>query len=58
MGRAIVPILDGFNVPHLTIEHPGAAEEAVRTAATLAFAKRHPAACLLPRRLTVPGGRP
>jgi sulfopyruvate decarboxylase subunit alpha len=58
MGRAVVPILDAFGVQHLAIEHPGAAEETVRAVAALAFGSRHPAACLLPRRLTVPGGRP
>jgi sulfopyruvate decarboxylase subunit alpha len=57
MGRAIVPVLDAFGVQHLSIDHPGAAEEAVRAAAALAFGTRHPAACLLPRRLTAPGGR-
>lgn len=57
MGRAVVPVLDAFGVQHLAIDHPDAAEETVRAAAALAFGTRHPAACLLPRRLTVPGGR-
>ncbi len=56
MGRAVVPILDAFGVQHLAVEHPEAAEEIVRTVATLAYSTHHPAACLLPRRLTVPGG--
>ncbi len=58
MGRAVVPVLDAFGVQHLAIERPEAAEEAVRAVAALAFGTRHPAACLLPRRLTVPGAHP
>jgi sulfopyruvate decarboxylase subunit alpha len=57
MGRAVVPVLDAFGVQHLTIDRPEAAEEMVRAAAALAFGTRNPAACLLPRRLTVPGGQ-
>jgi sulfopyruvate decarboxylase subunit alpha len=57
MGRAVVPILDAFSVPHRIINHPEAAEETVRAAAELAAGTRHPVACLLPRRLTAPGGR-
>lgn len=57
MGRAVVPLLDAFGVQHLTIVHPGEAEETVRAIAALTFATRRPAACLLPRRLTAPGGR-
>jgi sulfopyruvate decarboxylase alpha subunit len=54
MGRAVVPVLDAFGVQHLTVERAEMAEEAVRAAAALAFSTRCPAACLLPRRLTVP----
>jgi sulfopyruvate decarboxylase subunit alpha len=57
MGHAVVPVLDAFGVQHLSIDHPGAAEEMVRAAAALALCTRHPAACLLPRKLTTPGGR-
>jgi sulfopyruvate decarboxylase subunit alpha len=57
MGRAVVPVLDTFGVQHLFIEHPEAAQETVRAAAALAFGTRYPAACLLPRSLTAPGGR-
>jgi sulfopyruvate decarboxylase subunit alpha len=57
MGRAVVPILDAFGVPHRIIDRPESAEEMVRTAVELAAAACHPVACLLPRRLTAPGGR-
>jgi len=57
MGRALVPVLDAFSIQHVAIEDPGSAEEKIRAAAALAFGTRHPAACLLPRRLTAPGGR-
>jgi sulfopyruvate decarboxylase subunit alpha len=55
MGRAVVPVLDAFGVQHMAIDHPGAAEETIRAAAALALRTHHPAACLLSRRLTVPG---
>ncbi len=58
MGRAVVPVLDAFGVQHLVIDQPDAAEEIVRASTVLAFDTRSPVACLLPRRLTVPGGRP
>ena len=57
MGRAVIPILDAFSVPYRIIHHPEAAEPTVRAAAELASGNRHPVACLLPRRLTAPGGR-
>jgi sulfopyruvate decarboxylase subunit alpha len=57
MGRAVVPILDAFSVPHRIIEHPEAAEATVRAAAELAAGMCRPVACLLPRRLTAPGER-
>ena len=56
MGRAVVPVLDTFGVQHLTVDRPETAEETVRAVAALAFGTRNPSACLLPRRLTVPGG--
>ncbi len=58
MGRAVLPVLDAFGVQHLAIDRPEDAGETIRAAAALAFGTRQPAACLLPRRLTVPGGRP
>jgi sulfopyruvate decarboxylase subunit alpha len=59
MGRAIVPVLGAFGIQHLTIDREEDARASVLAVATLAFATRVPAACLLPRRLTVPveGGR-
>ncbi len=57
MGRAVVPVLDAFGVQHLTIDQPDVAEDTVRISAALAFGTRNPVACLLPRRLTMPGGR-
>jgi sulfopyruvate decarboxylase alpha subunit len=57
MGRAVVPVLDAFGIQHLAIDRAEAAEDTVRAAAALAFGTRQPAACLLPRRLTVPGDR-
>ena len=57
MGRAVVPILDAFGIPHRTIDRSEAAEETVRTAIGLATGMRRPAACLLPRRLTAPEER-
>ncbi|MBZ5497064.1 MAG: hypothetical protein LAP85_11730 [Acidobacteriia bacterium] len=58
MGRAVVPVLDAFGIQHMAIEHHGTAEETVRAAASLASHTHLPVACLLPRTLTVPGGRP
>ncbi len=55
MGRAVAPILDALGIQHLTVDRADAAQEAVRACAALAFGTRHPAAVLLPRRLTVPG---
>jgi sulfopyruvate decarboxylase subunit alpha len=57
MGRAVVPVLDALGVQHLVIDRPEDAGEAVRAAAALSFHTRMPSACLLPRRLTAPGGR-
>lgn len=57
MGRAVAPVLDALGIQHLTVDHPASAGETVLAAAALAYGTRHPAACLLPRRLTVPGER-
>ncbi len=59
-GRAVPQILDALGIQHVTVDRDDAAEETVRLAAKLAFETRCPAACLLPRRLTVPviGRRP
>jgi sulfopyruvate decarboxylase alpha subunit len=54
MGRAVAPILDALGIQHLTVERADGAQETVRACAALAFGTRHPAAVLLPRRLTVP----
>lgn len=54
MGRAVRPVLDALGIQQLTVERADAAEEAMRACAALAFGTRHPAAVLLPRRLTVP----
>ena len=56
MGRAVVPILNSFGIQHRVIENPSEAEEVIRSTALLAFSTRHPAACLLPRRISAPGG--
>lgn len=53
-GRAVPQLLDALGIPHVTADRADVAEEAVRLAARLAFDTRCPAACLLPRRLTVP----
>jgi len=59
MGRAVGPVLDAFGVQHLSIDRAEEARSSVLAVANLAFSTRTPAACLLPRRLTVPveGGR-
>jgi sulfopyruvate decarboxylase subunit alpha len=54
LGRAIPHVLDAVGIQHVTAERPDTTEEAIRLAAKLAFDTRCPAACLLPRRLTVP----
>jgi sulfopyruvate decarboxylase subunit alpha len=52
MGRAVRPIFDALAIPHVTVESAAAAADAIRLAATTAFATRLPGACILPRRLT------
>jgi sulfopyruvate decarboxylase alpha subunit len=54
MGRAVAPVLDAFGVQHLTVDRDEEAEGKVLALASLAFGTRTVAACLLPRRLTVP----
>jgi sulfopyruvate decarboxylase subunit alpha len=54
LGRAVPQILNAVGIQHVTAGSPDETEEAVRLAAKLAFETRCPAACLLPRRLTVP----
>jgi len=54
MGRAVRPILDAIGIPHTTAETPDTTAETVRRVGHEAFSTRLPAACLLPRRLTVP----
>lgn len=54
MGRAMAPVLDAFGVQHLTVDRDEEAEGTVLALASLAFGTRTVAACLLPRRLTVP----
>jgi sulfopyruvate decarboxylase alpha subunit len=59
MGRAVAPVLDALGIQHLAIDRDGDAASSVLAMGRLAFSARVPAACLLPRRLTVPveGGR-
>jgi sulfopyruvate decarboxylase TPP-binding subunit len=47
-------ICDAIGVPHTTVESPEAAADLVTRVGTRAFDSRMPAACLLPRRMTVP----
>jgi sulfopyruvate decarboxylase alpha subunit len=54
MGRAVAPVLDAFGIQHLAVEREEEADRIVLALASLAFGARVPAACLLPRRLTVP----
>jgi sulfopyruvate decarboxylase subunit alpha len=54
MGRAVRPILDAIGISHVTAESPDSTAASVKRAAEAAFTSRRPAACLLPRRLTVP----
>jgi sulfopyruvate decarboxylase subunit alpha len=54
MGRAVPAICDAIGVPHTTVESPEAAADLVTRVGTRAFDSRLPAACLLPRRMTVP----
>jgi sulfopyruvate decarboxylase subunit alpha len=54
MGRLVRPALDALGIQQVIVERPEEAERLVVAAAALAFGTRMPAACLLPRRVTVP----
>lgn len=54
MGRAVRPILDSMGIPHTTVDSPETTAATVELVARTAFETRLSAACLLPRRLTVP----
>lgn len=58
MGRAVGPIFDAIGIPHSTADTPGTTAEVVEFVGRTAFSSRHPGACLLPRRLTVPAEAP
>jgi sulfopyruvate decarboxylase alpha subunit len=55
MGRAVRPILDAIGILHVTAVSPDTTADSVRRVAEIAFDNHRPAACLMPRRLTVPG---
>ena len=55
MGRAVRPIFDAIGIPHATAGTPETTATTVERVAQDAFSTRLPGACLLPRRLTVPG---
>jgi sulfopyruvate decarboxylase alpha subunit len=55
MGRAVRPIFDALEILYVTIDRPEDAAPAIESTGRRAFDARRPAACLLPRRLTVPG---
>src|SRR5262245_40465984 len=54
MGRAVRPILESIGIPHVTADSPSNTAESIRAVGEMAFSSNLPAACLLPRRLTVP----
>jgi len=54
MGRAVAPILDAIQIPHVTVESGDAVAALVQRVGETAFATRIAGACLLPRRVTVP----
>lgn len=54
MGRLVRPALDALGIQPVSIDRPEDAERLVVATAALAFGTRMPAACLLPRRITVP----
>jgi len=54
MGRAVPAICDAIGVPHVTVEAAHTAADLVTQTGRRAFDSRMPAACLLPRRITVP----
>lgn len=54
MGRLVRPALDALGIQQVIVERPEDAERLIVATAALAFGTRMPAACLLPRRITVP----
>jgi sulfopyruvate decarboxylase subunit alpha len=54
MGRAVRSICDAIGMPHATAETANSAGDVVKAVARTAFGTRVAAACLLPRRVTVP----
>jgi len=56
MGRAVRAILESIGIAYVTVESADAASETVRRAGVQSFEMRTCVACLLPRRLTAPGG--
>ena len=54
MGRAVAPICDAIQIPHVTLASPEAAHKTVEEIGNAAFASNQARACLLPRRITVP----
>ena len=53
MGLAVRPILDAFDIPHVTVTDARTAAAVVRQAGLQAFGSKRPVACLLPRELTM-----
>ncbi len=54
LGGAVGRILDALGISYTTLASSASAAAAVETIGRDAFARRLPAACLLPRRITVP----
>ena len=54
MGRAVPGICDAICVPYVTVEAAERASDLVTTTGRRAFDSHMPAACLFPRRITVP----
>ncbi|HEY7791198.1 MAG TPA: thiamine pyrophosphate-binding protein [Vicinamibacterales bacterium] len=54
MGRLVRPALDALGIQHVIVDRSEEAERLIVATAALAFGTRMPAACLLPRRITVP----
>jgi sulfopyruvate decarboxylase subunit alpha len=55
MGRAMTAILDALAIPHTTAVTAGDVEATVANVGRTAFGTRRVGACLLPRRVTMPG---
>src|SRR6185437_14079737 len=54
MGRLVRPALDALGIQQVIVDRSEDAERLIVATAALAFGTRMPAACLLPRRITVP----